>query len=102
MNINQTDQTDQTNQTDQTDQTNQTDQTDIFNNNTFNEKYRKLNLEEQQLVKAFIERPKITQKNLAILLSWNISTVKYYVGKLIKKGIIKREGTSHNGCWRLL
>ena len=61
-----------------------------------------MRLEEQQLVKVLVEEPRITQKRVAELLSWNISTVKYYIGKLVKKGIIQREGTSHNGIWKLL
>ena len=121
---NQTDQTNQTNQTDQaiqaiqanqanqTDQANQAIQANQTNTKTFTGKNRKmevseewfqnLRLEEQQLIKVLVKEPKITQKRVAELLSWNISTVKYYIRKLIKKGIIQREGTSQKGFWKLL
>ena len=107
--VNQTNQTDQTNQAIQANQANQTDQTDT---NSFTGKNRRmevsdewfqnLRLEEQQLIKVLVKEPKITQKRVAELLSWNISTVKYYIRKLIKKGIIQREGTSQKGFWKLL
>ncbi|MBR4328436.1 MAG: winged helix-turn-helix domain-containing protein, partial [Candidatus Riflebacteria bacterium] len=64
--------------------------------------FQNLRLEEQQLIKVLVKEPKITQKRVAELLSWNISTVKYYIRKLIKKGIIQREGTSQKGFWKLL
>ena len=105
----QANQTDQTNQAIQANQANQTNQTDT---NSFTGKNRRmevsdewfqnLRLEEQQLIKVLIKEPKITQKRVAELLSWNISTVKYYIRKLIKKGIIQREGTSQKGFWKLL
>ena len=99
--------TDQANQTtDQANQTNQT-KTKYFTSNNFGIKkskewFQNLRLEEQQLVKVLVEEPRITQKKLAELLSWKISSVKYYIGRLVKKEIIQREGTSQKGFWKLL
>ncbi len=102
----QADQANQANQADQADQTNQS-KTKAFTSNDFGigrskKWFQNLSLEEQQLVKVLVEEPRITQKKLAELLSWKISTVKYYIGRLVKKEIIKREGTSQKGFWKLL
>ena len=73
--------------TDQTDQT--TDQT----NNESTEK-KILFLIEYNL--------RLTQAQIADELDVPKSTVKYYVSKLSKAKIIKREGTVHNGRWIIL
>lgn len=46
--------------------------------------------------------PRITQAQLADKLDVPKSTIKYYVGKLSKQRVIKREGTVHNGRWIVL
>ena len=116
--VNQTNQTNQTNQVNQVNQVNQTNQTDqanqvnqtktkLFTGNDFEigrskRWFQNLSLEEQQVVKTIIKEPEITQKKIALTLSWNINRVKYFLGKLVKKGIIQREGTSQKGIWKLL
>lgn len=45
---------------------------------------------------------KITQKEMAIELDIPESSVKYHVMSLRKKGILKREGTIHNGHWIIM
>ncbi len=99
------DQVDQADQADQADQVDQADQKHLFANEDKekfgNNSILRLSLEEQQLIKALIKEPGITQKELAGLYSWNTSRVKYYLGKLVKKGIIQRNGTSQKGIWKL-
>ena len=70
-----------------TNQTNQT--TDQTNNGTI----------EEQILFLIKHNPRITQVQIADELDVPKSTVKYYVGKLSKSKIIKREGTVHNGKW---
>ena len=64
--------------------------------------FQNLCLEEQEIIKVLYNDLKITQKRMAELLSWKLSKVKYYIGKLVKKGIIQREGTSQNGIWKVI
>ncbi|MBQ2708546.1 MAG: MarR family transcriptional regulator [Clostridia bacterium] len=45
---------------------------------------------------------RLTQAQIADELDVPKSTVKYYVSKLSKAKIIKREGTVHNGRWIIL
>ena len=80
--------TDQT--TNQTNQTNQT--TDQTNNETT----------EEQILFLIKHNPRITQAQIADEMDVPKSTVKYYVSKLSKAKIIKREGTVHNGKWIIL
>ena len=80
-----------TNQTIQT--TNQTTQTANQTNND--------NTEEQILL-LIKHNPRLTQVQIAYELNVPASTVKYYIRKLSKAQIIKREGTVHNGKWIIL
>lgn len=80
--------TDQTNQT--ADRTNQTaDQPDEVS-------------VEEEILFLIKHNPRITQAQIADELNIPKSTVKYYVSKLSKAKIIKREGTVHNGKWIVL
>ena len=101
--------TDQAKTTDQAKITNQVGltPTKFFVNNTNEIKiscewFQNLCLEEQEIIKVLYNDLKITQKRMAELLSWKLSKVKYYIGKLVKKGIIQREGTSQNGIWKVI
>ena len=76
--------------TNQTNQTNQT--TDQTNNETT----------EEQILFLIKHNPRITQAQIADEMDVPKSTVKYYVSKLSKAKIIKREGTVHNGKWIIL
>lgn len=80
-----------TNQTIQT--TNQTTQTANQTNND--------NTEEQILL-LIKNNPRLTQVQIAYELNVPASTVKYYIRKLSKAQVIKREGTVHNGKWIIL
>ena len=79
------------NQTIQT--TNQTTQTANQTNND--------NTEEQILL-LIKNNPRLTQVQIAYELNVPESTVKYYIRKLSKAQVIKREGTVHNGKWIIL
>ena len=48
---------------------------------------------------AIVERPDISQKELAEKTGWNVNTVKYYIRKMQADGILKRVGTSRKGHW---
>ena len=62
-----------------------------------------LNESTEEKILSLIQRnPRITQVQLARELSASINTVKYYIRKLSKEQVIKREGTVHNGRWIVL
>ena len=46
--------------------------------------------------------PRITQIQLADELDLPKSTIKYYIAKLSRNKVIRREGTVHNGSWIIL
>ena len=54
------------------------------------------------LLQLLVENPNITQRDMAGKLGWKTDTVKYYLNKLKKKGILKRVGTSQNGYWKVI
>lgn len=76
-----------------TNRTNKTNQTAIQTNND--------NIEEQILL-LIRHNPRLTQVQIAYELNVPACTVKYYIRKLSKAQIIKREGTVHNGKWIIL
>ena len=57
---------------------------------------------EKKILYLIKQNPRITQACLAEELEMPKSTIKYYVGKMSKAKIIKREGTVHNGKWIVL
>lgn len=59
------------------------------------------NEKENQLLVLFKEEPNITISKAAISLGWKETLVKYYISSLKKKGYLIREGTSHNGFWKV-
>ena len=57
---------------------------------------------DKMLLQLLVENPNITQRDMAGKLGWKTDTVKYYLNKLKKKGILKRFGTSQNGYWKVI
>ena len=57
---------------------------------------------EKKILYLIKQNPIITQARIANELEMPKGTVKYYVGKMSKAQIIKREGTVHNGKWIVL
>ena len=57
---------------------------------------------EEQILLLIKHNPRLTQVQIAYELNVPASTVKYYIRKLSKAQIIKREGTVHNGKWIIL
>lgn len=83
--------------TKETDQTNQT--TNRTNRTT--DQLTEVSVKEQ-IIFLIKHNPRITQAQIAYELDIPKSTVKYYVSKLSKAQVIKREGTVHNGKWIVL
>ena len=54
---------------------------------------------ENAILKLMSEESSISQKKIAIQLAMNQNTVKYHVRKMLKNGVIMREGTSRKGKW---
>lgn len=57
---------------------------------------------EEKILFLIKHNPRITQVQLASELNVPTSTIKYYIRKLSKAQVIKREGTVHNGQWIVL
>ena len=57
---------------------------------------------ETRILAVIKENPKVTQAQIAVALNISKSSVKYYIGKLTKAEILKREGTSQKGKWLML
>ena len=85
------------------DNTTQTTQTTTRTIQTTQTDAQTLNESTEEKILSLIQRnPRITQVQLARELSASINTVKYYIRKLSKEQVIKREGTVHNGRWIVL
>ena len=56
---------------------------------------------EQAILKLMSEESSISQKEIAIQLAMNQNTIKYHVRKMLKNGVIMREGTSRKGKWSI-
>lgn len=80
---------DQSNQTDQSDQSNQTRHLE----------YPDAMMEVLNCLKKY---PDITTMEMADLLGWSNSKVKYYLQKMKRERMIKRYGTNRNGYWEIL
>ncbi|MDI3537615.1 MAG: ATP-dependent helicase RecG [Eubacteriaceae bacterium] len=78
-----------------TDRTNQTNQTDQTNQDSLSEA-------EITLLLLIKENPQMTNAQMAQVLGWNVSRVKYYLQKLKKSSTIKCQGSTHHGFWELL
>lgn len=56
---------------------------------------------EIQLLDFLEKEASATQAEMAKVLGWKVSLVKYYVESLKKKGLLERAGTSHKGYWKV-
>ena len=54
---------------------------------------------EHKIIKAIKENPRITRKELERKIIDERNSVRYYIEKLTKAGVIKREGAKKNGKW---
>ena len=57
---------------------------------------------QQQIIDAIQSNPTITRKELIYQLNSSEGSVKYHLSQLIKKGIIKREGSDRTGKWIII
>lgn len=53
----------------------------------------------QRIIEIIEQNPLLSQKQMAEKLSLNQNTLKYYIKKMRKKGIIERVGSSRKGKW---
>lgn len=56
---------------------------------------------DNSILKLIMDRPNITQEELANLLNVNIRTIKRHFKELIENDYIVREGKNKNGCWKI-
>ena len=50
---------------------------------------------------AMRKKSDYNQKELAKELSWTTSKVKYYMTRLVERGILIRKGTNRKGSWMI-
>lgn len=76
-----------------------------FEYNTQREKvqidYSKFNMSkiQESIVKLILDRPTITQAEMAALLNLTPRMVRYHLSELVGNGYIKRDGAKKNGRW---
>ncbi|KYM46602.1 winged helix-turn-helix domain-containing protein [Fusobacterium necrophorum] len=58
-----------------------------------------LNEIEERILRSIQENPFFSQKKIAEKLEEKYSTIKFYMEKMKKNDIIKREGSSQKGKW---
>lgn len=58
--------------------------------------------EEKSILQIIKYTPNISQKDIAIQLGINYNTTKYYMRKLQKNKILRREGTNRKGKWVII
>ena len=54
---------------------------------------------EYAIMQLMINIPEISQKEIVARNGLNLNTVKYYIRRMQKKGMIEREGTNRKGKW---
>jgi len=62
----------------------------------------KLATRDKQVLRIIAAQPSITQLKLALEIGWPVDRVKYYIKKLRGKGILRRNGTSQKGTWKII
>ncbi len=67
-----------------------------------NPKRQNVTLEELAILNAIKDNPKITQKELAVIISKSDRTVKRYMDSMQEKGLIRRKNGKRNGEWEIL
>ena len=65
-------------------------------------KCQNVTLGEFAILNAIKNNPKITQKELAVIIGKSDRTVKRYMDTMQKKGIIQRKNGKRNGEWEIL
>ncbi len=55
-----------------------------------------------QIIDLMKKNCRITQREIALKLDVSESSIKYHVMILKKKGLLKQEGTIHNGQWKIM
>ena len=69
--------------------------------NVIKNKKENLSEAEKQLVAMLRKKSDYNQKELAKELSWTTSKVKYYMTRLVERGILIRKGTNRKGSWMI-
>lgn len=74
-----------------------------YDQETTQENYQKRLSEIQDKIISLIKNnPKVTQKEMAEMLDISREKVKYHIAVLKENNIIKREGSTKNGNWKIL
>ena len=73
-----------------------------YKKETTQENFVTLNETQQNIIKSIKNNPAITQKEIAKQLNITRDGVKYNMNILRKLNIIKREGSTKNGIWKIL
>lgn len=66
--------------------------------------YSELNLSkmEESIIKLILDRPNITQSEMANLLNLTPRMIRYHISELVNKGYIRRVGSNKKGKWEVV
>lgn len=66
--------------------------------------YSELNLSkmEESIIKLILDRPNITQSEMANLLNLTPRMIRYHISELVNKGYIRRVGSNKKGKWEVI
>ena len=51
------------------------------------------------LLRVIVSNPKVTRNELALFLNRSPDSIKHNLAQLVRKGVIKREGSDRAGKW---
>jgi len=69
---------------------------------TLKDTVKLLSKNEKIILAEIGKEPKITSKELSVLLSINLRNAKNNISKLKQKGLLKRIGSAKGGCWKII
>ena len=66
--------------------------------------YSELNLSkmEESIIKLILDRPNITQSEMANLLNLTPRMIRYHISELVNRGYIRRVGPNKKGKWEVI
>lgn len=77
-------------------------ETPLFTQEIANPTQEEGNITQEKILAAIRENPKITRRELAVLLERSEDSIKYQLLKLTRRGIIKHVGATKAGEWTIL
>ena len=61
-----------------------------------------LNEVQEKLINIILDNPKVSRKELSILLNINTSAIQKHIEKLKQAGLLERKGADFGGYWKII